>query len=364
MEGRTIHKDFFYNLVMVVLIVVIYIPVCWFLAKGSRTPFLIIILIPVLAVFTHALVNPAYRLIDRLLLHRETIQLRSNLHHLARLAFEADSFMINLQNALEVICKSIHATFAVVLIHDPQKVESIASFRFQRELIPLGWKSFQVDDITHLDQGSLPEPLEEAALLIPLYQDNEQFGALVLGRPENGLRFAEEDIEKIINPVDLIGEAILFNRLHKTQIAQAAELARIQSPVREGLIPVATMENVLRNLYDFAILADCPLAGLSLVQSRLTHKQVTHLERGKAVYEVTLEAIHKLAPGEMVPRTQPAREWYPYLILHEAYINGISNRDIMMKLYISEGTFNRTRRSAIRSVARALGEMELHLRLA
>ena len=45
MEGRTIHKDFFYNLVMVVLIVVIYIPVCWFLAKGSRTPFQIIILI-------------------------------------------------------------------------------------------------------------------------------------------------------------------------------------------------------------------------------------------------------------------------------------------------------------------------------
>jgi hypothetical protein len=164
--------------------------------------------------------------------------------------------------------------------------------------------------------------------------------------------------------VDLIGEAILFNRLHKTQIAQAAELARIQSPVREGLIPVATMENVLRNLYDFAILADCPLAGLSLVQSRLTHKQVTHLDRGKVVYEVTIEAIHMLAPGEMVPRTQPAREWYPYLILHEAYINGISNRDIMLKLYISEGTFNRTRRSAIRSVARALGEMEMHLRLA
>jgi hypothetical protein len=30
----------------------------------------------------------------------------------------------------------------------------------------------------------------------------------------------------------------------------------------------------------------------------------------------------------------------------------------MMKLYISEGTFNRTRRSALRCVARVLNEIE------
>jgi hypothetical protein len=44
--------------------------------------------------------------------------------------------------------------------------------------------------------------------------------------------------------------------------------------------------------------------------------------------------------------------------LHDAYIEDQLNRDIMSKLYISEGTFNRTRRSAIRSVTRALEEME------
>ena len=42
----------------------------------------------------------------------------------------------------------------------------------------------------------------------------------------------------------------------------------------------------------------------------------------------------------------------------EAYLEEIPNRDVMLKLYISEGTFNRTRRAAIRSLARALGEME------
>jgi len=34
------------------------------------------------------------------------------------------------------------------------------------------------------------------------------------------------------------------------------------------------------------------------------------------------------------------------------------NRDIMSKLYISEGTFNRIRRRAVRGVAKALEEME------
>jgi DNA-directed RNA polymerase specialized sigma24 family protein len=47
--------------------------------------------------------------------------------------------------------------------------------------------------------------------------------------------------------------------------------------------------------------------------------------------------------------------------LHDAYIDEVSNREIMMRLYISEGTFNRTRRSAVRALARALGEMEAAL---
>jgi hypothetical protein len=44
--------------------------------------------------------------------------------------------------------------------------------------------------------------------------------------------------------------------------------------------------------------------------------------------------------------------------LHDAYVLGELNRDIMSKLYISEGTFNRTRRRAVRGVAKALQEME------
>ena len=105
-------------------------------------------------------------------------------------------------------------------------------------------------------------------------------------------------------------------------------------------------------------LADTPLANLELVQKKLGGRK-THLERGKAVQAVLLETLEEMRPSrEVQPRDPPPREWYPYLILRDAYLEEVSNRDIMLKLYISEGTFNRTRRAAVRSLARALTEME------
>jgi hypothetical protein len=87
---------------------------------------------------------------------------------------------------------------------------------------------------------------------------------------------------------------------------------------------------------------------------------VTHIDRGKAVGEVLIESIRKLRPAGKEPDAYrvPSRAWHQYLILHDAYVLGDLNRNIMSKLYISEGTFNRTRRRAIRGVAKALEEME------
>jgi hypothetical protein len=79
---------------------------------------------------------------------------------------------------------------------------------------------------------------------------------------------------------------------------------------------------------------------------------------GKAVRQVLSEAVEKLRPGPAVLAEPIPREWFPYFILHDAYFNGLPNRDITLKLYISEGTFHRTRRSALRSVTRVLSELE------
>jgi len=97
---------------------------------------------------------------------------------------------------------------------------------------------------------------------------------------------------------------------------------------------------------------------MKLVQSYLPPGKNTHLERGKAVHAILLAGIEKLKPDSKKPVLVIPSEWHPYLILQDAYVEETSNRDIMLKLYISEGTFNRTRRMAIRSLTRALGEME------
>ena len=109
-------------------------------------------------------------------------------------------------------------------------------------------------------------------------------------------------------------------------------------------------------------LGDHALTQFKLVKSRVAvDDAVTHLDLGKAAYNVLAKAIEKLRPDDTLSSHPPPREWYPYLILYDAYLEDIPNRDIMSRLYISEGTFNRTRRTALRAVTRALEEMEAAL---
>jgi hypothetical protein len=69
-----------------------------------------------------------------------------------------------------------------------------------------------------------------------------------------------------------------------------------------------------------------------------------------------IEAIETLRPEGTRPKEPLPREWENYVVLHDAYIEGVANREIMARLYTSEGTFNRIRRKALRGVARYLLE--------
>jgi hypothetical protein len=150
------------------------------------------------------------------------------------------------------------------------------------------------------------------------------------------------------------------SRLEDEHLARLSQLAHAPRPALDldtGM-PSKTVEDALRNLFDYAYLADSPLAKLKQVEQLSGNSLTTHLDRGKCVYQIVLDALEKLRPPGEVPGEPVPRQWYPYLILTDAYIKNKSNNEIMMRLYISEGTFNRTRRAAIRSVARALLEIE------
>ena len=361
MEGRTIQKDFLYNLFLLGLVLLIYIPISWIIIDVYHLPMVVLAVFPTLAVVTHSSIAAVYWLMDRFFYQQETRQLRLQLRQLWRTVGVEGTLETLLGPSLETLCNSVDASYGLILVFEKDTSRKVTASHLSAEIPEFDLHSLKADDAISLHPSQLPTPLDEASLLVPLYGEADQVGALVLGRPENGLHYAPEDMEQILEFTDELGETIQASHRNSQYMAQIAELAQARNaPVSRNPTPVSTesLELILRNLYDYTYLADSPLAEMKLVQSRLSQAEVTHLERGKKVHAVLLDGLEKLHPSTEMRSGPPPREWYPFLILQEAYLNETSNREIMLKLYISEGTFNRTRRMAIRSLARALGEME------
>jgi hypothetical protein len=231
--------------------------------------------------------------------------------------------------------------------------------------------------------------LQDMRMLIPLSANGVQIGAVVLGSRENSAEYSESDLElledlsdqiaQVIHGVaaqdenaarlnDLIADFRERERALQLQVDQMlAERTTLAPPTaqawdEEKLVPL--VEDALRQLHDFAYLGEHELAQLRIVQTRVAAHQdsspVTFLDRGKALGETLTEALDELRPSSPLPKglQVPPREWHLYIILHDSYVDGEANRDIMSKLYISEGTFNRTRRRALRAVAKSIAEME------
>ncbi len=140
--------------------------------------------------------------------------------------------------------------------------------------------------------------------------------------------------------------------------APQAVLSQTPNLLEHGF--VKCVEAALRHLSDYVYLSEHPLAYGRVVQRRLPARPIVSLDRGKAVYDLLAEAIEKLCPpgSDKPPAQPPPRLWHPYLILHDAYLENTPNREIMCRLNISEGTFNRTRRAAVLAVAGVLEQME------
>jgi hypothetical protein len=359
-KKRTIERDFFYNLIGIAVLAVLYIAAAWILVFAYQAPKVVVIFFPLLGVFMHTALNATSIFLDSFFYRPETRRLRASLHELRRLAGESDNINILLEQILEALCDSVHATYGLIVTFQEGTAREIVQRRWKGNELKLPVSLLAADDVLHLSPGHFAAPLEEAALLLPLYIEAEQIGTLVLGRPANGLQYAPEDVEQLLYPADQIADALHIHRRNRARLEKLEQAAKDSPPSATVLsrIPADLVDLALRNLFDYAYLADSPLAELDIVRRQLAGEKKTHIERGKIVHTVVLQALEKLCPGPEIPREPVPRAWYPYMILHDAYVAGIQNRDIMSKLYISEGTFNRTRRGAIRSLARALAEME------
>lgn len=362
-EGRTIRRDFIYNAAIMAGISGLYLLVTWISAQIFAVPSAVYILLVLLAIITHSLIDIARQTLDFLFYDKERREIRQNLNTLAGSIGER-GLKESLNLALDAMCGSVRANYGLILLFEEFSLNQIAGYKWQKKTLSVSQGDLAADDVLHLEPGTFPVPLDGAVLLIPLYNNSNQFGAILLGTPINGIRYSQSDVELLLNPSDQIADAIKNSQREEAYLENISKIS--EEPQQsvgsdKEIISIKVVEEALRNLFDFAYLGDSPLVNLEIIHNRSNSESTTYIDRGKLVNSTITEALEKLRPDAQDPKEPIPREWYPYLILHGAYLEDQLNRDIMSRLYISEGTFNRTRRSAIRSVTRVLEEMEAAL---
>jgi hypothetical protein len=389
LEGRTVERDLLYIFLAIGSLTLFYVVVAEVLYLGGHVfSALTLILIIVVAVTSLMLYDGLRTTLDRLFYREQFRQLRANLRALAREVGTSQALPERLQVLLSTLCRTLHATKGFVALRREDAFVCQAA-----EKVDLTDLTFPVSDLATTEIVSLPRPatsgLRGMALLVPLYAGGNQIGALVLGPREMGQPYSEEDLMLLDDLADQLATVIRTSQLQEEnaraisemvadfrereralqrQVQQMlAEREEDDQPVLEGVDEqgfVSLVEDALRRLYDFPYLGEHTLAQLQVVNWRLEDRRetfVTHIDRGKALSEVLLQALHKLRPegADPQPNIVPSREWHQFITLHDSYVLGELNRDIMSRLYVSEGTFHRTRRRAVRGVARALQEIEL-----
>ena len=360
-EGRTIRRDFYHAAIATCLVLGFYLALTWVAVRTLGMSPLAYVFAAVVTVGTHFLVDAARSQSDASFYRRDVRQIQASLHKLASLAGDRDELDRHLSVTLGSLCASAEALFGLILVFEDGDARVAATCGWYGGERTLPCRHLAADDVLHLTPGQLPAPLEEAALLIPLYGGAEQLGALVLGRPVNGVSYSSADVDHLLYASDRLGDIIWSARRraeYAAQVTQGTDVPPPQTIRYPCQVSVEAVEDALRHMANYGYLGKHSLASLKVVKARVPSGAVTHLDVGKALYGTLADAIEKLRPGVAPTTDPPSREWYPYLVLHDAYLAGTSNRDIMSRLYISHGTFSRTRRAALRDLARALEEME------
>ena len=117
----------------------------------------------------------------------------------------------------------------------------------------------------------MPAPFIEAALLVPLYIETEQFGAILLGRPVNGIKFSYNNVDKLLYPGDQIAKVIsdsqkeleCFRKAAGSSINNDSQLLE-----KDILVTTKEVERALKHISDYAFLGDSSLVKLKLVKAR------------------------------------------------------------------------------------------------
>lgn len=369
-EGLGRQVDFTYSAAAISLVVILYGLVAWLSYLVFDIPLSVFIFVLVLVILSHSLYEWGGARLERLFYRRQYLRLKADLHAFAREAQDRDlSEQFGLM--LESVCRAVEAAWGWIELFGAGGPATAAAYPAAHRQPDVDAAALRVPEVAIL--GDM--------VVVPLYVQHEQIGVVLLGERGNHRAYTESDLDLLDLSADQLTSVVYVAHQQREMVQQIDALvsefrqrekqlrAELQAamessqPPTEGLSAGENdmrtlVEDAIRHLYDYVYLGGHALAQLRLVEQRLGRGgAITHLDRGKALNQVLVEVIEKLRPRDLPPQ-ELTREWIQYVILHDAYVQGEPNRDIMNKLYISESSFNRARRRAIMGVARAVEDME------
>jgi len=284
---------------------------------------------------------------------------RKQLRHLENESNGEGALKQRLQDGLELLCQNLNTNGGFVAVRRGDEFEVMAT----RSSVPMGSVMSEsvvaCDDISQTRSDQLPS----IAWLAPSFEGQTQVAVVGVRRPRSRMDYSTGNLELLAEAADQIGTIVSLSNVHTVQETQISDvIAESQrksdelNSATENLLDsisadpdvdfVKMVEDALRHLPDTITLGQSPLAMILGVDSE------THVE----LQQFLMDSIELLKPAEERPPEPLPRIWYNYVVLYDAYVEGVQNREIMARLYISEGTFNRTRRNAIRGLARMLVE--------
>jgi hypothetical protein len=356
-ERRTTLQDFPISFLAVLSLSAIFAILSWI---WSSSP-VIVILVTALAILTHAIYDLAREFLNRLQYKNES-DFRRQLRQLEHHSTEDLSLHDRLLDGLILLCQIINTSGGFVAVRENKHFVVSASHHSFR----LGSKIPSGDLICEELCHPAAQSLKSIDWIAPAFESGEQVAVIGILPPKAKIQYSPDDLDLLVEAADRIGTIVYLQGDRHAEVGQkpgTGDSPSHESDLRaksDELITtlvnnpdpefVKIVEEGLRNLADVVNLGQSPLT------TYLRTNHATQIERGKAVQQHLNRAIEMLKPEKPRPPEPLPREWYSYVVLHDAYVEDVPNREIMARLYISEGTFNRSRRHALRGVARFLLE--------
>lgn len=337
-ERRTIWQDFPIAMLGMTGIVAFYMAVCYWFGVPNH----LLGTIAALVITTHSMFDLGREAVER---WRKLEEDRFRQKSLFAKKLGDETLGSYLDEELALLLKTLNASGGLIATKREDKLIVAASHYSLPPNSEIPELSIPSESLSRVEDA-----IAGLAWVSQAFEGMDPVALVGIGPPNAKLKYSTGDLELLDEFTDQIGTLISISssRNNKIQPAVSRVVESLALPPEAEWVKM--VDDGLRRYGDFVSLGQSPLADWTGVNG------LSHIERGKQMQRALHEAIQSLRPeGERPPEPLP-REWYSHVVLHDAYVKGVPNREVMARLYVSEGTFHRIRRHAVRGVARYLAE--------